>query len=480
MRPGGIPEQPTVHGVHMVGDRHRRGLAGRRIEAAREDAASRTGDHPVHRAATTGLGQMHEPGRPPHRPACRSPPPDRLCCKVNTAENSSTSSPKRGVQTPSAPVPDRTPGSASWDRAVERISPCSRRAGSAVTGCRSPRGSRQDGGHAHRRRTRPGHRRRCCRPPRPAASRWPRRPGWCWPRTWSRRSTCRRSRTPRWTATRSGPPTCSSCRSPCPCLAGHPGRPHRHRAAAAGTAARIMTGAPMPPGADVIVQVERTDGGLDRVRIDSAPAPGSARPDPRRGRRGRRRRAAGRHGDRAAAGRGRRRARASPNSRSAGRCACWCCPPARELVEPGKPLGPGQIYESNAPMLAAGDRRDRRAGARSSTSSPTTSMRCGRCWTGAAGDVDLIVTSGGVSAGAYEVVKDALTGQGIEFAKVAMQPGMPQGAGRYPSRATARCRSSPCPATRSARTSRSRCSCGRRSGPRWGIRTSPGRCSARR
>ena len=36
-----------------------------------------------------------------------------------------------------------------------------------------------------------------------------------------------------------------------------------------------------------------------------------------------------------------------------------------------------------------------------------------------------------MSAGAYEVVKDALSGQGIEFAKVAMQPGMPQGAGRY-------------------------------------------------
>ena len=36
-----------------------------------------------------------------------------------------------------------------------------------------------------------------------------------------------------------------------------------------------------------------------------------------------------------------------------------------------------------------------------------------------------------MSAGAYEVVKDALTGRGIEFAKVAMQPGMPQGAGRY-------------------------------------------------
>lgn len=44
-------------------------------------------------------------------------------------------------------------------------------------------------------------------------------------------------------------------------------------------------------------------------------------------------------------------------------------------------------------------------------------------------DVDLVITSGGVSAGAYEVVKDALRGNGVQFAKVAMQPGMPQGAG---------------------------------------------------
>ncbi len=41
------------------------------------------------------------------------------------------------------------------------------------------------------------------------------------------------------------------------------------------------------------------------------------------------------------------------------------------------------------------------------------------------------MTSGGVSAGAYEVVKDAMTGQGVEFGKVAMQPGGPQGAGLY-------------------------------------------------
>ena len=51
--------------------------------------------------------------------------------------------------------------------------------------------------------------------------------------------------------------------------------------------------------------------------------------------------------------------------------------------------------------------------------------------TAASVGIDLIVTSGGVSAGAYEVVKDALTGRDVEFAKVAMQPGMPQGAGHF-------------------------------------------------
>jgi molybdopterin molybdotransferase len=45
-----------------------------------------------------------------------------------------------------------------------------------------------------------------------------------------------------------------------------------------------------------------------------------------------------------------------------------------------------------------------------------------------AGDADLIITTGGVSAGAYEVVKDALVGA-VDFVKVAMQPGMPQGCG---------------------------------------------------
>ena len=52
----------------------------------------------------------------------------------------------------------------------------------------------------------------------------------------------------------------------------------------------------------------------------------------------------------------------------------------------------------------------------------------------------MIITSGGVSAGAYEVVKDAFGDSGgdgvtgVQFAKVAMQPGMPQGAGPCPRR----------------------------------------------
>ncbi len=196
-----------------------------------------------------------------------------------------------------------------------------------------------------------------------------------------------------------------------------------------GTAARIMTGAPMPAGADVIVQVERTDGGTDAVRIDSAPAPGVHVRTP---------------GEDVTEGSVVLPAGTVIGPPQIGVAAAlgFAELPVRrplhvlvlstgsELVEPGRPLGAGQIYESNAPMLAAGITAvaalatiehfvaDDVAGFRAALAR-------------AAEGVDLIVTSGGVAAGAYEVVKDALDGRGLEFAKVAMQPGMPQGAGRY-------------------------------------------------
>lgn len=196
-----------------------------------------------------------------------------------------------------------------------------------------------------------------------------------------------------------------------------------------GTAARIMTGAPMPPGADVIVQVERTDGGVEQVRIDSAPA-------------------AGVHirtqGEDVMAGATVLQAGTVIGPQQIGVAAALgfaelsvrrplrvlVLSTGSELVEPGQPLGPGQIYESNAPMLAAGmSAVHATVTIEHFVADDVDALRS--VLAGAAAEHDLVVTSGGVSAGAYEVVKDALTGRGVEFAKVAMQPGMPQGAGSY-------------------------------------------------
>src|SRR4051794_41456486 len=81
-----------------------------------------------------------------------------------------------------------------------------------------------------------------------------------------------------------------------------------------------------------------------------------------------------------------------------------------ELVAPGTPLQPGQIYESNAVMLAAAVRD---AGAHV-VAAPMTGDDVATfldALSRHAGDADMIITTGGVSAGAYEVVKDALGGE---------------------------------------------------------------------
>lgn len=200
-------------------------------------------------------------------------------------------------------------------------------------------------------------------------------------------------------------------------------------ALAPGTVHRIMTGAPMPPGADAVIQVERTDGGTETVRLFGEVAPGThlrmAGEDV----------AAGsvvltegtllgpiQLGLAAAVGNGvlpvRRRPRVLVLSTGS------------ELVAPGEPLLPGQIYESNGVMLAAAVRA---AGGEPTQLRfvPDDVPSFHAALADHLATADLLVTSGGVSAGAYEVVKDALTGQGVTFYKVAMQPGGPQGAGRY-------------------------------------------------
>ena len=192
-----------------------------------------------------------------------------------------------------------------------------------------------------------------------------------------------------------------------------------------GSAWRIMTGAPLPSGADAVVPVELTDGGLARVAVAGAVE-------------------AGRHVRRvgedcgagdlvlhagqilsavrlaaaAAAGVGEVSVAARP------RVAVLAT--GDELVTPGEPLAPGQIPDSNATLLAG---LIAQAGA-----DPTVLDRVGdtpdHLLARLSGvGADLIVTTGGVSVGAYDVVKAALADRGVEFARVAMQPGKPQGLG---------------------------------------------------
>ena len=197
---------------------------------------------------------------------------------------------------------------------------------------------------------------------------------------------------------------------------------------APGTVHRIMTGAPVPEGADVVVPVEGTDGGTGTVVITSSPAAGSYL----------------RHAGEDLAG----GTTALPVGTvlgpsqlglvaSVGRSTVLVARRPRvlvlstgtELVAPGEPLAPGQIYESNSLVLAAAVDA---AGGRARTlhfvpddvDQFLTTVRAELA------DADLLITSGGVSMGAYEVVKDAFGALGtVEFVGVAMQPGGPQGAG---------------------------------------------------
>ncbi|MBA3365494.1 MAG: molybdopterin molybdotransferase MoeA, partial [Actinobacteria bacterium] len=96
-----------------------------------------------------------------------------------------------------------------------------------------------------------------------------------------------------------------------------------------------------------------------------------------------------------------------------------------ELQVPGKPLAPGQIYESNAPMLAA---QLAAAGALVERfSSVRDDEGVHRAAIGRALDFDLVVTSGGVSVGEHDLVRRVAQELGVEevFWGVAMKPGKP-------------------------------------------------------
>ncbi|MBO3101068.1 molybdopterin molybdotransferase MoeA [Cellulomonas fengjieae] len=196
-----------------------------------------------------------------------------------------------------------------------------------------------------------------------------------------------------------------------------------------GTAARIMTGAPVPTGADTIVPVEATDAGTGTVVVREAPPAGTHL------------RRAGEDavpGDvvvtagtllgpaaiAAVASLGRPVVRAHRRPRVA------VVSTGDELVAPGTPLRRGQIPDSNSWLLAAAVRE---AGGIPVRFGPVPDDVAVLRELLAGLDVDAIVTSGGVSVGAYDVVKAALADEpDVEFVSVAVQPGKPQGLGRLP------------------------------------------------
>jgi molybdopterin molybdotransferase len=191
----------------------------------------------------------------------------------------------------------------------------------------------------------------------------------------------------------------------------------------AGTAMRIMTGAAVPAGADAVVRVEDTSEEDGAVLVRAAVPAGTSL------------RAAGsdlRAGDIvASAGRV-----ITPGvigvCAAAGRTSLRCLRRPRvmvlttgdELRDVGEPLGPGQIVNTNRYTLAAaveeagglvvdggvaGDEREQIAAALAQAAS-----------------ADLVVSSGGVSMGTYDLVREMLAQEGrMDFWQVALRPGKP-------------------------------------------------------
>jgi molybdopterin molybdotransferase len=196
-----------------------------------------------------------------------------------------------------------------------------------------------------------------------------------------------------------------------------------------GTAIRIMTGAQMPAGADAVVPVEWTNAGQDQVEIYRPVAPGHA---------------VRYIGGDAAAGETlleqgvRMRPMHIAVAASAGRKSVLVRPRPRvvvlstgnELTEPGTPLVPGRIWDSNSYMIAAAAREAGAAAIRRSVL-PDDPAGVLPALEEQLRHADLLVTTGGVSMGGeHDVVKAALRELGtVTFTKVAMQPGMPQGFG---------------------------------------------------
>jgi molybdopterin molybdotransferase len=200
------------------------------------------------------------------------------------------------------------------------------------------------------------------------------------------------------------------------------------RALGRGEAMRIMTGAPLPKGADSVVRYEDTNSGRERVGINVAVKYGEnvrrAGEDMRPGDEvlaaGRRLRSA----DLAACA-----ALGHPHIEVYRRPRVAVLSTGDELVEPDREPGPGQVVDSNGVAVAAAVREaggePMRAGiARDDMVDLRARLEeAARC--------DLIVSTAGVSMGDHDHVRDVVSEMGaLDFWRVAMRPGKPLAVGR--------------------------------------------------
>lgn len=99
-----------------------------------------------------------------------------------------------------------------------------------------------------------------------------------------------------------------------------------------------------------------------------------------------------------------------------------------EVQDPGGVLAPGRIFDANTTLLTAAlEESGAQVQRHSVVADNPEQLR--RALESAGGPVNLVLSTGGISQGAYEVVKQALADSSVEFLSVSMQPGGPQAIG---------------------------------------------------
>ncbi|HSJ46907.1 MAG TPA: gephyrin-like molybdotransferase Glp [Euzebyales bacterium] len=195
-----------------------------------------------------------------------------------------------------------------------------------------------------------------------------------------------------------------------------------------GTAVRIMTGAAVPAGANAIVPVEQVEEDEARIRVLRAPRPGAhIRAAGESVRRGETVLVAGTVLDAASIGMlaalGHSYVSVYPQPRIV------VVSTGEELADPGTERAPGEIYDANSYVLTILARDTGAQTVRRMVPSDDR-IRLRETIEELLPHADVLVTTGGVSAGRYDLVKVVLAELGdVRFTKVGMRPGMPQAFG---------------------------------------------------